>query len=146
MVSQLFTSKTYQFLTCFCMSVFLSEVIFWYYSLSTPPFLPLCTTVQTDSEKGGSSVIWLHAHYLSLPLYHYAPLHRGVFCQFPFRWIYYYGSNKSTGNETDKNAPLCTGLRKVLVTYISRLKIFLVHIKELNEKFTIFTYEKMRNS
>ena len=30
------------------------------------------------------------------------PLHRGAFCQFPFRWIYYYGSNKSTGKETDK--------------------------------------------
>ena len=26
----------YQFLTCFCMSVFLSDVNFWYYSLSTP--------------------------------------------------------------------------------------------------------------
>ena len=29
-------------------------------------------------------------------------MHRGTFCQFPFRWIYYYGSNKSTGKETDK--------------------------------------------
>ena len=28
--------------------------------------------------------------------------HRGAFCQFPFRWIYYYGSNKSTGKETGK--------------------------------------------
>ena len=27
---------------------------------------------------------------------------RGAFCQFPFRWIYYYGGNKSTGKETDK--------------------------------------------
>ena len=34
-------------------------------------------------------------------------LHRGAFCQFPFRWIYYYGSNESTGKETGKNAPLC---------------------------------------
>ena len=25
-----------------------------------------------------------------------------VFCQFPFRWIYYYGSNNSTGKETGK--------------------------------------------
>ena len=33
-------------------------------------------------------------------------LHRGVFCQFPFRWIYYYGSNKSTRKETGKT-PLC---------------------------------------
>ena len=29
-------------------------------------------------------------------------LHRGVFCQFPFRWIYYYGSYKSTGKESGK--------------------------------------------
>ena len=29
-------------------------------------------------------------------------LHRGAFCQFPFRWIYYYGSNKSTGKEIGK--------------------------------------------
>ena len=25
----------------------------------------------------------------------YSPVHRGAFCQFSFRWIYYYGSNKS---------------------------------------------------
>ena len=30
------------------------------------------------------------------------PLHRGAFFQFTFRWIYYCGSDKSTGNETDK--------------------------------------------
>ena len=30
------------------------------------------------------------------------PLHRGAFCQFPFRWIYCYGNNKSTGKETGK--------------------------------------------
>ena len=29
-------------------------------------------------------------------------LHRGAFCQFPFQWIYYNGSNKSTGKESDK--------------------------------------------
>ena len=28
--------------------------------------------------------------------------HRGAFCKFPFQWIYYYGSNKSTGKETGK--------------------------------------------
>ena len=27
-------------------------------------------------------------------------MHRSVFCQFLFQWIYYYGSNKSTGKET----------------------------------------------
>ena len=30
------------------------------------------------------------------------PLHRGAFCQFPFQWIYFYGSNKSTWKETGK--------------------------------------------
>ena len=34
-------------------------------------------------------------------------LHRDAFCQFPFRWIYYYGSNKRKG--TWQNASLCTG-------------------------------------
>jgi hypothetical protein len=34
----------------------------------------------------------------SLPL----ALHRGVFCQFPFRWIKYCHSSKSTGKETGK--------------------------------------------
>ena len=29
-------------------------------------------------------------------------LHRDAFCQFPPRWIYYYGSNESTGKETGK--------------------------------------------
>ena len=33
--------------------------------------------------------------------------HRDAFCQFHFRWIYYRHSSKSTGKETDKNAPLC---------------------------------------
>ena len=30
------------------------------------------------------------------------PLQRGAFCQFPFRWIYYCGSNKSTGKKSGK--------------------------------------------
>ena len=29
-------------------------------------------------------------------------MHRGAFCQFTFRWIYYCHSSKSTGNETGK--------------------------------------------
>ena len=29
-------------------------------------------------------------------------LHRGAFCQFPFRWIYYCHSSKSTEKETGK--------------------------------------------
>ena len=37
-------------------------------------------------------------------------MHRGAFCQFPFRWIYYYDSNEFTEKETGKNAPLYTGV------------------------------------
>ena len=32
----------------------------------------------------------------------FQPLHRGAFCQFPFWWIYYFHSSKSTGKETGK--------------------------------------------
>ena len=35
----------------------------------------------------------------------FTTLHRGAFCQFLFRWIYYYGSNKKKRNW--QNAPLC---------------------------------------
>ena len=38
-------------------------------------------------------------------------VHRGAIFQFPFRWIYYYGSNKSTGKETGKTH-LCALGRK----------------------------------
>ena len=45
---------------------------------------------------------------LNLQLWAYLhTLHRDAFCQFPFRWIYYYGSNKRKG--TWQNASLCTG-------------------------------------
>ena len=33
----------------------------------------------------------------------YRALHRGALCQFSFRWIHYYSSNKSTGLETGKS-------------------------------------------
>ena len=33
---------------------------------------------------------------------HFKIWHRRAFCQFLFRWIYYYGSNKFTGKETGK--------------------------------------------
>ena len=38
-------------------------------------------------------------HFIRRPI---AGVHRGAFCQFLFRWIYYYDSNKSTGKETGK--------------------------------------------
>ena len=45
------------------------------------------------------------------------PLHRGTFCQFPFRWIYYCHSSKSTGKETGKKASLCTGFFQIFVAF-----------------------------
>ena len=41
----------------------------------------------------------------------FSAAHRGVFCQFPFRWIYYYGSNKSTGKETGKTHLCAVGYK-----------------------------------
>ena len=29
-------------------------------------------------------------------------MHRGMCCQFPFQWIYYYGSNESTRKELEE--------------------------------------------
>ena len=43
----------------------------------------------------------------------FASAHRGAFCKFPFRWIYYYGSNKSTGKETGKTH-LCAAGQAIL--------------------------------
>ena len=36
-------------------------------------------------------------------------MHRGAFCQFPFRWIYHYDSNEYTGKETEKNTSVLWG-------------------------------------
>jgi hypothetical protein len=47
------------------------------------------------------------------------PLHRGAFCQFPFQWIYFYGSNKSTRKKTDK-MHLCA-LFKFFYFFLGRL-------------------------
>ena len=38
-----------------------------------------------------------------------SPTTQRCVCHFPFRWIYYYGSNESTGKETE-NTRLCTSL------------------------------------
>ena len=49
--------------------------------------------------------------------YFFTPLHRGAFCQFLFRWIYYCHSNKSTGKVTGK-----THLCALCHLYIKRFK------------------------
>ena len=58
-------------------------------------------------------------------------VHRGAFCQFPFRLIYYYGSNKSTGKETVKSH-LCA-LFWNLEIFGKRMKINqALHMDEMN--------------
>ena len=48
------------------------------------------------------SQCWLLILSLKEGLVECATVQTGAFCQFPFRWIYYYGSSKSTGKETGK--------------------------------------------
>ena len=42
--------------------------------------------------------------FIVIGMYNFAPdlEIQNQFCQFTFRWIYYYGSNKSTGKEISK--------------------------------------------
>ena len=44
----------------------------------------------------------LRSYLCDLKLCSFSPVHRGAFCQFPFRWIYYCHSSKSTGKESGK--------------------------------------------
>ena len=54
--------------------------------------------------------VWFHwysaqSHWIIWNLFFkicFCTLHRGAFCQFPFRWVYYCHSSKSTGKETGK--------------------------------------------
>ena len=46
-------------------------------------------------------------------------VHRGAFCQFPFRWIYYYVSNNSTGKETGKTH-LCAVMNNFALILINQ--------------------------
>ena len=60
--------------------------------------IPLYVPSSLNNSEGG--------HYC------FSTLHRGAFCQFPFRWIYHCHSSKSTGKKTDKTH-LC-GVRYLL--------------------------------
>ena len=50
-------------------------------------------------------------------------LHRGAFCQFPFRWIYYCHSSKSTGKKAGK-LHLCALFKYILTTYPRKCSIY----------------------
>mgnify|MGYP006975812074 CR=1 FL=1 len=56
-----------------------------------------------------------------LEVLHAQAVHRGVFCQFPFQRIYYYGSNNSTGKEISKTH-LCG-----LYSLLKYAKNFMIH-------------------
>ena len=49
------------------------------------------------------SMIWHSIHSIQRVVsFYFHTVHRDAFCQFPFRWIYYCHSSKSTGKETGK--------------------------------------------
>ena len=48
------------------------------------------------------SKLWHNLACRNLANRHMSSLHRGAFCRFLFRWIYYYGSYTSTGKEARK--------------------------------------------
>ena len=63
----------------------------------------------------------------------FMPLHRGAFCQSSFRSIYYYGSNKSTGNGTGKSH-LCAVWRPLSFRPFVSIYVFYL-LKDQSLKF-----------
>ena len=59
------------------------------------------------------------------------PMHRGAFCQFPFRWIYY---TAILVNPTRQNAPLCNA--RLLKRLERKLVVKKVFKSTENGKFT----------
>ena len=59
-------------------------------------------------------------------------VHRGAFCQFPFRWIYYCHSSKSNGKKTGKTnlcvlvvySNMCNRISMLKILYIMRTTIW----------------------
>ena len=61
---------------------------------------------------------------------HCTPFLRGAFCQFLFRWVYYYGNNKSTGKETAKThlcAVLCCASTEAVAAQ-ARVVVLMLHV------------------
>ena len=59
-----------------------------------------------------------------------SPVHKGAFCQFLFRWVYYYGNNKSTGKETAKThlcAVLCCASTEAVAAQ-ARVVVLMLHV------------------
>ena len=52
----------------------------------------------------------------------YNAVHRGAFCQFIFRWIYYCHSSKSTGKETGKMHLCAVAVGNSSILYVHQIK------------------------
>jgi hypothetical protein len=67
--------------------------------VNTTTGLSNANSTETTENPVDSKYIVQHFKYYRVS----EPLHRDAFCQFTFRWIHYYDSNKSTGLETGKS-------------------------------------------
>ena len=76
----------------------------WHSYFTEPVRLPFCTSVCNTWTKDNGRKFFMKEHYslsshleqggVCREILWSTLLHRGVFCQFPFPWIYWYGSNK----------------------------------------------------
>ena len=68
---------------------------------------------------------YLVAKSLDSTTYKCPTMHRGAFCQFPFRWIYYCHISKSTGKESGKTN-LCAMYPVQIQSGLQMLPFYLV--------------------
>ena len=73
-----------------------------------------CYKVENDKKSVPSNII-------DKPLV-FSPLHRGAFFQFPFRWIYYYGSLIKVPPERKlakrTSVPLCKEFHNICCRFV----------------------------
>ena len=67
------------------------------------------TTISRGCTQRGPHVISLYSSTIIS--------NRSAFCQFPFRWIYYCLSSKSTGKETGK-MHLCAATQRIILKIV----------------------------
>ena len=97
--------------------------LFWYLSFRKATFRHGHFIVVTCRHKNilalvffGTMEVTTLGHFGTWTFWHMdiSALHRGAFCQFPFQWIYYCHSSKSTWKETGKTH-LCALWRNVYI-------------------------------
>ena len=107
------------------------------------PFQPFSFSIICLNSKLSATIQAWHTdrnfvtNYLQVVIYLVLVVHRGALCRFPFRWIYYWHSCKSTGKETGKTH-LCALMHLLEISIFSlnndlvRLtKIINSHVKDL---------------